>query len=69
MNSYSRAISRCVVALVLFIHTAKVFAALGADTNSTTAQITLLYDAFGKTSGMQKDWGYSALVEYSGKRI
>src|ERR1700686_571546 len=34
----------------------------------TQAQITALYDAFGKSSDMQKDWGYSALVEYGGKR-
>jgi 7,8-dihydropterin-6-yl-methyl-4-(beta-D-ribofuranosyl)aminobenzene 5'-phosphate synthase len=33
------------------------------------AQITVLYDAFGKASAMQKDWGYAALVEYGGKRI
>jgi 7,8-dihydropterin-6-yl-methyl-4-(beta-D-ribofuranosyl)aminobenzene 5'-phosphate synthase len=33
------------------------------------AQITILYDAFGKDSAMQKDWGYAALVEYGGKRI
>lgn len=32
-------------------------------------QITVLYDAFGKSSDMQKDWGYAALVEYAGKRI
>jgi 7,8-dihydropterin-6-yl-methyl-4-(beta-D-ribofuranosyl)aminobenzene 5'-phosphate synthase len=35
----------------------------------TKAQITVLYDAFGKASAMQKDWGYAALVEYGGKRI
>ncbi len=33
------------------------------------AQITLLYDAFGKTSDLQKDWGFAALIEYGGKRI
>lgn len=33
------------------------------------ARITVLYDAFGKPSGMQKDWGYAALIEYQGKRI
>jgi 7,8-dihydropterin-6-yl-methyl-4-(beta-D-ribofuranosyl)aminobenzene 5'-phosphate synthase len=33
------------------------------------AQITILYDAFGKDSAMQKDWGYAALVEYGGKGI
>jgi 7,8-dihydropterin-6-yl-methyl-4-(beta-D-ribofuranosyl)aminobenzene 5'-phosphate synthase len=33
------------------------------------AQITVLYDAFGKPSDLKKDWGYSALIEYGGKRI
>ena len=33
------------------------------------AEITVLYDAFGKTSTMQKDWGFAALIEYGGKRI
>jgi 7,8-dihydropterin-6-yl-methyl-4-(beta-D-ribofuranosyl)aminobenzene 5'-phosphate synthase len=32
-------------------------------------QITVLYDAFGKTSDMTKDWGFAALIEYGGKRI
>ncbi len=31
--------------------------------------ITILYDAFGSKSEMQKDWGFSALIEYQGKRI
>jgi len=29
----------------------------------------VLYDAFGKASAMQKDWGYAAFIEYGGKRI
>lgn len=33
------------------------------------AKITVLYDAFGRASTMQKDWGYAALIEYGGKRI
>ena len=33
------------------------------------AQITILYDAFGKPSAMTKDWGFSAFIEYGGKRI
>jgi 7,8-dihydropterin-6-yl-methyl-4-(beta-D-ribofuranosyl)aminobenzene 5'-phosphate synthase len=33
------------------------------------AEITILYDAFGKSSTMRKDWGFAALVEYRGKRI
>ena len=32
-------------------------------------KLTVLYDAFGLVAGLQKDWGYSALVEASGKRI
>lgn len=33
------------------------------------AQITVLYDGFGKPSQMHKDWGYAALIEYGGRRI
>src|SRR5215468_5652883 len=47
-------------------------AAIGASpayAQSSTAQITVLYDAFGKTSSMTKDWGFSALIEYGGKKI
>jgi len=33
-------------------------------------QITILYDAFGKKlPNLKKDWGYSALIEYGGKKI
>lgn len=32
-------------------------------------KITVLYDAFGQVKGLQKDWGYSALVEFGGQRI
>jgi 7,8-dihydropterin-6-yl-methyl-4-(beta-D-ribofuranosyl)aminobenzene 5'-phosphate synthase len=41
----------------------------GARADPSKAQITVLYDAFGKSSAMQKDWGYAALIEYGGKRI
>ena len=34
-----------------------------------TGQITIIYDAFGTDTAMKKDWGFSALVEISGKRI
>jgi len=40
-----------------------------ARADSAKAQITILYDAFGKSSSMQKDWGYAALIEHGGKRI
>ena len=32
-------------------------------------RVTILYDAFGKASLLQKDWGFAALIEYGGKRI
>jgi len=44
-------------------------AALRTSAGPTQDRVTILYDAFGKPSDMKKDWGYSALVEYGGKRI
>jgi 7,8-dihydropterin-6-yl-methyl-4-(beta-D-ribofuranosyl)aminobenzene 5'-phosphate synthase len=49
------------LAAVLFLVTS----ALSQSKN----QITILYDAFGKKSSLQKDWGYAALIEYEGKKI
>jgi hypothetical protein len=43
--------------------------ARAASSDPTNAQITILYDAFGKVPVMQKDWGYGALIEYGGRRI
>ncbi len=60
----------CSAVLLLFIEcAATIFAAPMASAAASNAQITVLYDAFGKASTMQKDWGYAALVEYGGKRI
>jgi 7,8-dihydropterin-6-yl-methyl-4-(beta-D-ribofuranosyl)aminobenzene 5'-phosphate synthase len=60
----------CLAALLLFIEcAAAIFVAPMANAATGNAQITVLYDAFGKTSTMQKDWGYAAFVEYGGKRI
>ena len=42
---------------------------LGTSMAATGNRVTILYDAFGKPSTMTQDWGYSALVEYGGKRI
>jgi 7,8-dihydropterin-6-yl-methyl-4-(beta-D-ribofuranosyl)aminobenzene 5'-phosphate synthase len=54
--------------VLLAVGTATVSTA-AADSQTNTARITVLYDAFGGPSSMQKDWGYAALVEYGGKRI
>ena len=32
-------------------------------------RITILHDSFGKRTGLRKDWGFTALVEFEGKRI
>ena len=32
-------------------------------------RITILYDAFGKPSALERDWGFAALVEYGGRRV
>lgn len=40
-----------------------------AGSETGKAQITVLYDAFGRDPALQKDWGYAAFVEIGGKRI
>src|SRR5580658_3870820 len=60
----------CAAALLLFIEfAATISVAPMASAAPGTAQITVLYDAFGRTSTMEKDWGYAAFIEYDGKRI
>ena len=60
----------CSAVLLLFIACAEtISAAPTASAAAGNVQITVLYDAFGKASTMQKDWGYAAFVEYGGKRI
>ena len=62
-------VSLCAAFLLLTDCSATISAAPTPTAAPGNAQITVLYDAFGKTSTMQKDWGYSALVEFGGKRI
>jgi 7,8-dihydropterin-6-yl-methyl-4-(beta-D-ribofuranosyl)aminobenzene 5'-phosphate synthase len=33
------------------------------------SRVTILYDAFGGRSDLERDWGFAALVEHGGKRI
>lgn len=40
-----------------------------AVTTPKLPRLTVLFDAFGRDQVLKKDWGYSALVEISGKRI
>jgi 7,8-dihydropterin-6-yl-methyl-4-(beta-D-ribofuranosyl)aminobenzene 5'-phosphate synthase len=41
----------------------------GTARAESKSQITILYDAFGTDPSMTKDWGFSALVEFAGRRI
>ena len=56
-------------ALLLPARAATTLPQTAATSEPERAQITVLYDAFGKTSAMQKDWGFAALVESGGKRM
>jgi 7,8-dihydropterin-6-yl-methyl-4-(beta-D-ribofuranosyl)aminobenzene 5'-phosphate synthase len=42
---------------------------VGTSPAESANRITIVYDAFGKSSSLKKDWGFSAFVEYNGKRI
>jgi 7,8-dihydropterin-6-yl-methyl-4-(beta-D-ribofuranosyl)aminobenzene 5'-phosphate synthase len=69
MTAFSPALF-CSAALLLLVRSAITTSATPiASADPSKAQISILYDAFGKDSAMQKDWGYAALVEYGGKRI
>lgn len=41
----------------------------GAAGGEPSDRVTILYDAFAKSPAVTKAWGFSALVEYGGKRI
>jgi 7,8-dihydropterin-6-yl-methyl-4-(beta-D-ribofuranosyl)aminobenzene 5'-phosphate synthase len=59
----------CSAAFFLFVGYAGSTSATNASVDPAKAQVTVLYDAFGQASAMQKDWGYAAFIEYGGKRI
>ena len=41
----------------------------GLGSARANGRATILYDAFGNSKNLQKDWGFSVLIEYSGKKI
>jgi len=51
------------MAFVAFLLATACGSAMAAD------KVTILYDAFGDSKTLTKDWGFSALVEHDGKRI
>lgn len=46
-----------------------VFVVPAMSAAESAGRVTILYDAFGKSPKVRMDWGFSALVEYGGKRI
>jgi 7,8-dihydropterin-6-yl-methyl-4-(beta-D-ribofuranosyl)aminobenzene 5'-phosphate synthase len=55
--------------LLLVLTSVAATTAVAAEPAASPMRITILYDAFGKSHAMKKDWGYSAFIEYGGKRI
>ncbi len=43
--------------------------AVGSAAPPPVSRVTILYDAFGDRAGLERDWGFSALIEYGGRRI
>ena len=62
-------VASCSAVILLFIGYTADISTTDANIDPARAQITVLYDAFGQNSAMQKDWGYAAVIEYGGKRI
>src|SRR5436190_7959382 len=51
---------------------AAIFAPLVGGTailQEPAAKVTILFDAFGEPSDLKRGWGYSAFIEYGGRRI
>jgi 7,8-dihydropterin-6-yl-methyl-4-(beta-D-ribofuranosyl)aminobenzene 5'-phosphate synthase len=59
----------CVRAICLFAGLGALLPSLAAGANPSAVQITILYDAFGRPSAMEKDWGFAAFIQYGDKRI
>lgn len=63
-------ISFSLVALISLVSLSTIFQlATAKDQDLSGGKVTIIYDAFGKPSDLERGWGYSALVEYGGKRI
>jgi 7,8-dihydropterin-6-yl-methyl-4-(beta-D-ribofuranosyl)aminobenzene 5'-phosphate synthase len=57
------------LAVPLFALLPHLFAQSRSTLEGGSLRITILYDAFGGSPTLQKDWGFAALIEYNSKRI
>lgn len=60
---------RCSLRIHVLRIVAFVLVCLAAVPCRAQDKVTILYDAFGESKKLTKDWGFSALVEHNGKRI
>jgi 7,8-dihydropterin-6-yl-methyl-4-(beta-D-ribofuranosyl)aminobenzene 5'-phosphate synthase len=60
---------RLPVALLLLLLLPDAMAAAVPAPPPAPSRVTILYDAFGDRAGLERDWGFSALIEYGGRRI
>jgi 7,8-dihydropterin-6-yl-methyl-4-(beta-D-ribofuranosyl)aminobenzene 5'-phosphate synthase len=68
LSKFSASLPR-VAGLAAIVSSTVAMGTFAADAQSSAGQITVLYDAFGNNATMKKDWGFSALIEYDGKRV
>jgi 7,8-dihydropterin-6-yl-methyl-4-(beta-D-ribofuranosyl)aminobenzene 5'-phosphate synthase len=63
-------LSLSLIAIISLVSVSTIFqVATAKDQDLTGGKVTIIYDAFGKPSDLERGWGYSALVEYDGKRV
>jgi 7,8-dihydropterin-6-yl-methyl-4-(beta-D-ribofuranosyl)aminobenzene 5'-phosphate synthase len=63
-------ISLSLIVIISLVSLSTIFKiATAKDQELSGGKVTIIYDAFGKPSDLARGWGYSALVEYGGKRI
>ncbi len=65
-------IQRSITAIFLTLSSFAPLPSLAASSRApapASGRVTILYDAFGDKSGLTRDWGFSALIEYDGRRI
>jgi 7,8-dihydropterin-6-yl-methyl-4-(beta-D-ribofuranosyl)aminobenzene 5'-phosphate synthase len=54
---------------VLLVLTAFAWPSQTLLSDTPANRVTILYDVFGQSPAMEKDWGFSAFLEYGGKRV
>jgi 7,8-dihydropterin-6-yl-methyl-4-(beta-D-ribofuranosyl)aminobenzene 5'-phosphate synthase len=64
-----QSVRRCSLRISVLRILALVLVCVAAIPCRAQDKVTILYDAFGDSAELTKDWGFSALVEHNGKRI